>query len=158
MSLNPELDQRESILLREFLAGRDVECPQCRYNLRDLTGNRCPECGDEVVIRLNMAEPKLAMWIAGLVGLASGAGFSGLLLVYIVIQLLIRPNFGPMDELWKFIGITFAGFAIEGTAVYFWIRKMRWIRRLSLSLRRKLVIGCWMLSLSNVVLFAAGIR
>jgi hypothetical protein len=31
--------------LRVYLAGRDVACPGCRYNLRDLTGRRCPECG-----------------------------------------------------------------------------------------------------------------
>jgi hypothetical protein len=31
--------------LRWYLAGRDVACPRCRYNLRDLKGRRCPECG-----------------------------------------------------------------------------------------------------------------
>ena len=29
----------------DLLAGRDVPCPRCAYNLRDLTSNRCPECG-----------------------------------------------------------------------------------------------------------------
>ncbi len=32
-------------MLREFLAGRDVFCPQCEYNLRGLDQPRCPECG-----------------------------------------------------------------------------------------------------------------
>lgn len=34
--------------LRTFLAGRDVPCPVCGYNLRDLEQERCPECGTHV--------------------------------------------------------------------------------------------------------------
>jgi uncharacterized membrane protein YdjX (TVP38/TMEM64 family) len=32
------------------LRGRDVPCPGCGYNLRDLTGDRCPECGIELTV------------------------------------------------------------------------------------------------------------
>ena len=60
--------------LRAFLAGRDVECPGCGYNLRDLGGSRCPECGDELVLRVGLAEPRQGALIAGLIGLAAGAG------------------------------------------------------------------------------------
>ncbi len=28
----------------------DLYCPKCGYNLRGLTGNRCPECGDDITI------------------------------------------------------------------------------------------------------------
>ncbi len=28
----------------------DLYCPKCGYNLRGLTGNRCPECGDDIAI------------------------------------------------------------------------------------------------------------
>ncbi len=31
--------------LRDFLAGRDVPCPACGYNLRGLAAPVCPECG-----------------------------------------------------------------------------------------------------------------
>lgn len=30
---------------RQFVRGRDVECPGCGYNLRGLDGRTCPECG-----------------------------------------------------------------------------------------------------------------
>ncbi len=31
--------------LQRFLAGRDIPCPACAYNLRGLGSPRCPECG-----------------------------------------------------------------------------------------------------------------
>src|SRR5688572_24753805 len=40
-----DADAAPAGLLRAFLAGRDVSCPNCEYNLRDLAGDRCPECG-----------------------------------------------------------------------------------------------------------------
>src|SRR6185369_5341829 len=30
------------------LAGRDVACPKCGYNLRGLKQGQCPECGREI--------------------------------------------------------------------------------------------------------------
>ena len=38
-------EERPTVSLRELLNGRNVPCPSCDYNLRDLTGDRCPECG-----------------------------------------------------------------------------------------------------------------
>lgn len=36
--------------LQVFLASRDVACPHCHYNLRDLNSSRCPECGFELTL------------------------------------------------------------------------------------------------------------
>ena len=118
-------DPESAALLRAFLAGRDVECPQCQYNLRDQLGDRCPECGEQIVLRLNLAEPKLGAMIAGLVGLSAGAGLSGLLLIYIAIQAVIHRIFGGF---WKFFSINAIGLLVEGIAVIFWIAYWRKIR------------------------------
>ena len=40
---DPSPNQAE--LLRAYLAGRDIPCPGCGYNLRGLTIQTCPECG-----------------------------------------------------------------------------------------------------------------
>jgi hypothetical protein len=34
--------------LLRFVAGRDVHCPSCEYNVRDLQNDRCPECGERL--------------------------------------------------------------------------------------------------------------
>ena len=41
-------DERATLLA--YVAGRDVGCPACEYNLRDLRSDVCPECG----VRLDM--------------------------------------------------------------------------------------------------------
>lgn len=40
----------EADSLKQFLAGHDVLCPNCEYNLRDIQNNLCPECGRHLVI------------------------------------------------------------------------------------------------------------
>ncbi len=40
-----EFRKRELEHIRQQLAGRDVPCPKCGYNLRDLEHGICPECG-----------------------------------------------------------------------------------------------------------------
>src|SRR4051812_47683066 len=105
------MDEGGAEFLQAFLAQRDVACPGCAYNLRDLQGQRCPECGNELTLAIGLAEPKQAAAIAGLVGLAAGAGMSGLLLVYMLIRATVfhDPFFGAS----RFILLNFIGLAVE---------------------------------------------
>lgn len=60
MSANqPPIVLSEPELLRAFLAGRDVPCGQCGYNLRDLVGRVCPECNTVIALSAQAADP---MW------------------------------------------------------------------------------------------------
>lgn len=67
--------------LVEYLADRDESCPACGYNLRGLRDDRCPECRGELRLTLQRAEPDLRTYLAAVLGLAAGAGFSGVLWV-----------------------------------------------------------------------------
>lgn len=64
--------------LASYLAGRDTPCPQCGYNLRDLTGLHCPECGQELRVQIALTHPRFGALLLLLV--ACGSGFGGSLL------------------------------------------------------------------------------
>lgn len=149
---HPEAD---SVFLA-YLADRDVECPACGYNLRGLRTARCPECGEHLRLRLAPAEPRQGACIAGLVGLAMGAGFSGLLLLYFLIMTMSVGM--PPQPFWKFIAVMAGGLLLQGGLLLWWIQSWRRIRRMSAFARRSLAIGCFLLSLGNLAMFTASVR
>lgn len=54
-------------MLQIFLADRDVPCPACGYNIRQLQKDTCPECGRP--LRLTIGIVGLSnIWIATLLG------------------------------------------------------------------------------------------
>lgn len=62
-------------LLVRFLAAHDAPCPVCRYNLRGLTVDACPECS--APLRLEIASPNLHIgpFVLAIVSFSLGAGF-----------------------------------------------------------------------------------
>ena len=146
----------EGELLRRFLGGREVACPGCGYNLRDLTGDRCPECGQAIVLQLQLAEPRQGALLTGLIGLSAGAGLNGLLLVYLAIMVLvIDRNAGGMEA---FFVINLGGLIVQGVAMLIWLRNWRRIRRLNTTVRWALAAAGWGLSLLNIIIFSFNIR
>ncbi len=142
-------------LLQQFLAERDVVCPGCSYNLRGLKSDRCPECGAALELSLRLVEPRQAPLIAGLVGLSAGAGLGGLLLIYGAIVTLLRPGRGGFFDFFVINGV---GFAAHGAVLGLWVWNWHRIRRMKAFKRRLLVLVCWAMPLSFVVIFAARIK
>jgi hypothetical protein len=62
--------------LLAYLADRDLPCPRCGYNLRRLSSDRCPECGDVLVLQVGSADPQMGAYAALLVATAAGLGGS----------------------------------------------------------------------------------
>jgi hypothetical protein len=141
-------------LLKSYLADRDVPCPQCEYNLRDLQSNLCPECGEKIVLGINLVEPKQAAAITGLIGLAAGAGMNGLLLIYAVIMILIRTFVGQFIT--PFLLMNGIGLLTLGALLLAWLHKWKQIR----AHRRRwmLATGCWLLTLIDLAIFTALIK
>jgi hypothetical protein len=54
-------------LLLAFLRGRDVACPRCGYNLRDLTAPLCPECQEPLALDVARRRLILAPFLVTLV-------------------------------------------------------------------------------------------
>lgn len=149
--------ERESRVsfLKTFLADRDVPCPMCAYNLRALQTAKCPECGSEVEVTVGLTEPRMAAFIAGVVGLAIGLGFHGLLMGWIGWLWLKRPRSGPPSSVWAPLVI---GVVVTGVAMVVWLRARRRIRQEPSRHRLLLVLGCYGLSLGSAAWFFAVAR
>jgi len=138
-------------LLQQYLAEHEAPCPGCGYNLCALTGDQCPECGQQLALRVELAEPKLAAFITGLVGLAASAGFSGLLLGWLAITLIVRGHW-PGDG--QLNGILVGGLVMSLALLGRWVQRRRWLRCQSTGKRWALVVFCCALPLLNLTVFA----
>lgn len=136
--MNDERIKRE--FLRSMLADVDEPCPVCEYNLRGLGGTACPECGEELVLRIGLAEPKLRLFIAGLLGLAFGAGFHGLVFLWAG-WMVIRGNGGPqaMDFARLLVGVFLCGAGLVA-----WLRLRQSVRRATRPTQVVSLLLCWL--------------
>ena len=141
--------------LRAYLADRGVPCPGCGYDLRGLATDRCPECNQPLVLAVRLAEPKMAAWIAGLVGLCMGVGFSGLLLAYGIVQTLFNRSYMGMSE---FFLLTAIPFVIELPLLVLWVSRRRRVMLWSIAARASAAVGAWLLTLTAFVVFTALLR
>lgn len=73
-----------SDLLRAFLTDHDWPCPSCGYNLRNLAGPTCPECGTGLELSVGGADPfwprrRLITWAWVMASLGSAASLAQVL-------------------------------------------------------------------------------
>ncbi len=140
---------READALRLFLEGRDTSCTRCGYNLRDLSGDNCPECGGRLVLRLNTAEPSMAAVIAGLIGLSMG---TGVCLVSFLADAYwsLQPRFeGAGVSGWEVVAEAVVAF-YGALAIFLWVHNWRWLQRRPWPLRCALAIACWICAVAAV--------
>ncbi len=133
-------------LLQQYLATRCEPCPSCRYDLRGLRGEHCPECGQTLRLRVGLEHPNLGSYIAGLVALATAAGFNMLMLVFF---LMIAATVGR-PALGLYLTTTFVGGIISTVLLVAWLRWGRWIRRQNARMRLTLVVLSWILPLASL--------
>lgn len=143
-------------MLTRFIASRDTPCPVCGYNLRGLLGNRCPECGRMLVLAVGTTEPRLAAFIAGLVGLSSGLGFSALLLVYLLFEAMFgRRGFSPrMLE----VALLVMGALVGAAGVWAWVRMRKRLGRLREAAKWGWVGAAWLIGITFPVMFLLTVR
>ena len=148
----PDPAPTDSELLRLYLAPRDLPCPGCGYNLRGLAADACPECNQAITLRVNLAEPRQGEFIAGLLGLALGIGFS---VAFLSMGLIFYLNYGAasgvLADLWPLP----LNLLVESAALAAWIRGRRRFRRLPPGTRKVLVAACWLLSIGLAAYFFA---
>lgn len=142
-------------LLITYLADRDTPCPGCGYNLRGLTGERCPECFQELQLRVGLVEPRMRLYLTALIGAAAGMGLNGLLVIYLLIAVMRMG--GP--ALWGYFAAhNLIGLAVHGSLVWGLMRWGAWVRRMWTGLRIALAAAMWLLSLVNIMLFSMFVK
>jgi hypothetical protein len=141
--------------LREYLATRDAACPSCGYNLRGLTSDRCPECHQEIALRVSLVDPRVGLFLVGVVGWALGAGFSVLLLMYGGIAIFRYGNLSPGD---LFFVILLTGGVAQGSVLLSLLICNRRVRRWSTQWRVLVAVSGFAASLANVLIFALNVR
>lgn len=145
------------VLLQEFLSGRDVPCPACRYNLRNTTASRCAECG--LVLELALTQrPRLGPLACIIASIAAPIGFAATVSLtgwYRVYERFRDPvprvryyGWGRADwiNLWLSTGVFLAGLLLLRIVVWVSGRFLGWRRRTQ-----------WLLALVAIILSAGTI-
>lgn len=91
-------------MLREFLRDRDVACPHCGYNLRNLEQANCPECGNTLRVTLQGSRLNGA-WLIGAT-IPPAVGLFVAVTMFVVMTLFTNGSF---DE----IAIAFSVAAVD---------------------------------------------
>ncbi|MBK9128874.1 MAG: hypothetical protein IPM13_13900 [Phycisphaerales bacterium] len=75
-----------------FLHDRDVLCPACRYNLRNLATAACPECGRILSLHVNLDTPRFGALLATVVPMLAYTGVMGLAAGGLALAILHDPR------------------------------------------------------------------
>lgn len=134
--------------LRSFLAERDVACPGCGYNLRGLTGDRCPECNEELRLQVGLVEPKMGTLVVSMVGLATGWGFCAFVSAWGFFFGARTKELLPLV-----VGVVALGLGLAGV----WRGRGR-LRRLPRGSRIAVAVACWVVSVLFTGWFIAQVR
>lgn len=139
-----------SDLLAAFLGGRDYPCPCCGYNLRDLTSDCCPECGDVLVLRVGSAHPRLAWFVTGLVGISVGFGFNLVLFAWAIVSHFSAgyPGFDQPEMIWIVVATP-----MLCALVVAWVLGRRWVTPRPAAARWSLALLAWALGLGGSFAF-----
>ncbi|MHC4948830.1 MAG: hypothetical protein ACYTG1_11295 [Planctomycetota bacterium] len=107
--------------LRGFLRDRDVECPACGYNLRNLHRPECPECQRTLRLVLDVSDRGLGAFILAMIpGI-----FSGMCTGCLVAIMLIEDP-GPIPPgVWLLLAF---GFSSGLVALGLYLGRRRFIR------------------------------
>jgi hypothetical protein len=133
------VDPQQAELLQALLRERDLPCPLCTYNLRNLTGTRCPECGGALKLQVGLVEPRLAAYVTLLTGCCVGLGGSALFT-------MVAFRAAPLSWWQKTPAITLLiQLLMTGVLLPVILARRAQFRRASVARQRALAAALWLL-------------
>ena len=144
MPLPPEDEAR----LVDFLQDRDVSCPLCGYNLRNLTRAQCPECRKDLELTVSLHDVSL-MWL--LIAIVPGS-FSGIAAFFLSIPIIGSLVFGGGIPPWQVICVDAFGW-MSAVAMLVLVRRRYEFLRLPLATQRSWAAIIWVIHVAVFVLF-----
>jgi hypothetical protein len=128
----------EAAHLLAYLSGRDVSCPLCGYNLRDLTRPVCPECRHELVLSVGVSELRFG-WL--LVTVAPSM-FSGIAATLLLVPMIMVPVAGGEPAPWPFVATEAFGWLSAAAGLLLAGRRHAFLRQ-STAVQRRWAVGAW---------------
>ncbi|MGI9013960.1 MAG: hypothetical protein ACR2GY_06905 [Phycisphaerales bacterium] len=118
-------DAEADALLLQFVKGRDIACPRCNYNLRDLTQPRCPECQEPLALHVNVARVHFGWFLATI----SPCIFSGITTIFFTTMLTIGSIANNSLPPWPLAGTATFGWLSGSMGIGLLIHRIRFIRQ-----------------------------
>jgi len=135
-----------------YLATHDAPCPECKYNLRGLRGDSCPERGFGLALQLNSGDesPRGMFWFVG--GVWSFLGVAALNLALIV-TIVAMYSFPTPWYFWLLPVIGF-GFGIIAAIIVAKERFRKWLQSTRGARKAVAATLLWVFVLCNIALSA----
>ena len=138
-------------LLLEYVRDRDVPCPLCGYNLRDLSTPTCPECREALSLTIGFRKPRFG-WL--LVTVTPGA-FSGIAAAFLLIPLVGGLLFSPNSPApWPIWGVDAFGW-LSGLAALVLVKYRYAFLRLPQAAQRGCAVMAWAIHIAALAAFIA---
>jgi hypothetical protein len=139
--------------LLQFLHGRDVVCPLCGYNLRDLTEPRCPECRQDLELTVGVTRLRFGWLIVTIVPSMFSAVAAGLLLIPLIGVLFTA---GGEHVPWPVLAAETFGW-LSTVAALLLLNKRYLFLRQSLTAQVWWAVGAWAIHVGMFVLVVASL-
>jgi len=111
----------ETRMLLEFVRHRDVPCPLCGYNLRNLTTPRCPECQNALRLSVGLYELRVGWLVATL----TPCTFSGICAAMLLVPIVLAALIGGAGLDWPVLALDAFGWLsfLTGTLIFAFRRR-----------------------------------
>lgn len=114
-------------MLLQFVRERDVHCPRCDYNLRNLTQPMCPECREELRLTVGVRRTQIGWLVAAL---APGI-FSGIAAFFLAGG-LVMAGLSPRGKIiWQPVVLDAFGWASAMVAAIIFFRRYKFLKQRS---------------------------